>query len=150
MTLGLSELVITLALVIIVIAIVESFNRFHGIGFTLREFVLESMVWWLGIEITTGAIGSRVPVLLLPFNPLGSPYNINLALHDNAFKPNMMDQIGSFCPSIWVQPEHRVEKGGYGIGFRTWKEVFITQDSIEWPESKFIDVSEFTWERGLG
>jgi len=150
MTLRLSELVITLALVVIVIAIIESFNRFHGIGFTLRERVLESMGRRLGIEITTGAVRSRIPVLLLPFNPLSSPYNINLALHNNAFEPNMMDQIGSFGPSIWVQPEHRVEKGGYSVSFRAWKEVFVPQDSIEWPESEFINVSEFTWERRLG
>jgi len=62
MTLRLIELVITLALVVIVITIIESFNRFHGIGFTLREFVLESMSGWLGIEITTGAVGSSISV----------------------------------------------------------------------------------------
>jgi len=56
----------------------------------------------------------------------------------------MMDQIGSFGPSIWVQPEHRVEEGGYSVRFRAWKEVFVAQDSIEWPESEFINVSEFT------
>lgn len=58
------------------------------------------MTGW--IEIAAGAIGDGASVPLLSFNPLGSPDHIDLALDDDAFEPNMMDQIGSFGPSIWV------------------------------------------------
>lgn len=57
----------------------------------------------------------------------------------------MLEHLQSACPSVWLNPEHRVQEARDQLGLGWVEEVLLTEDRIERPVPELVYVPELAY-----